>query len=130
MKFLFDDDSFSFDMLRTAGFALHGKAHLGEVLVTTAAITGRNQASDIRRGRPPRSGWRKSANWRSPPDIAPPPGKPCCGHRTTTAPQMRCHRETTARPEQGNGPRGHRRWTRHRRDPPDDVNCLLVDLIK
>jgi hypothetical protein len=77
MKFLFDDDSFSFEMLRTPGFALHGEADLGEVLVTTEAITGRNQASGIRRGRPPRSGWRKSPNWRSPQDIAPPPGKPC-----------------------------------------------------
>ncbi len=39
MKFLFDDESFSFETLRTAGFALYGGADLGEVLVTAAAIT-------------------------------------------------------------------------------------------
>jgi pimeloyl-ACP methyl ester carboxylesterase len=45
MKFLFDDESFSFETLRTAGFALYGGADLGEVLVTSAAITGGNEAS-------------------------------------------------------------------------------------
>jgi pimeloyl-ACP methyl ester carboxylesterase len=45
MKFLFDDDSFSFETLRTAGFALYDGADLGEVLVTSAAITGGNEAS-------------------------------------------------------------------------------------
>ena len=34
MRFLFDDDSFSFETLRTAGFALYGGADLGDVLVT------------------------------------------------------------------------------------------------
>jgi hypothetical protein len=29
MKFLFDDESFSFEALRTAGFALYGGADLG-----------------------------------------------------------------------------------------------------
>lgn len=33
MRFLFDDDAFSFETLRTAGFALYGGADLGEVLV-------------------------------------------------------------------------------------------------
>jgi pimeloyl-ACP methyl ester carboxylesterase len=45
MKFLFDDESFSFETLRTAGFALYGGADLGEVLVTAAAITGGDEAS-------------------------------------------------------------------------------------
>ena len=34
MKFLFDDESFSFEALRTAGFTLFGGADLGEVLAT------------------------------------------------------------------------------------------------
>jgi pimeloyl-ACP methyl ester carboxylesterase len=45
MRFLFDDDAFSFETLRTAGFALYGGADLGEVLVTAAAITGGDDAS-------------------------------------------------------------------------------------
>src|ERR1700722_18573431 len=45
MKFLFDDDAFSFEMLRTLGFALYGGADLGEVLVTAGAITGGDEAS-------------------------------------------------------------------------------------
>jgi pimeloyl-ACP methyl ester carboxylesterase len=45
MKFLFDDESFSFETLRTAGFALYGGADLGEVLVTASAITGGDEAS-------------------------------------------------------------------------------------
>ena len=31
MKFLFDDDAFSFETLRTTGFAAYGGADLGEV---------------------------------------------------------------------------------------------------
>ena len=38
MKFLFDDESFSFEALRAAGFANYGGADLGEVLVTARAI--------------------------------------------------------------------------------------------
>jgi pimeloyl-ACP methyl ester carboxylesterase len=45
MKFLFDDESFSFETLRTAGFALYGGADLGEVLVTASAITSGDEAS-------------------------------------------------------------------------------------
>ncbi len=45
MKFLFDDETFSFETLRTAGFALYGGADLGEVLVTASAITGGDEAS-------------------------------------------------------------------------------------
>ena len=45
MRFLFDDESFSFETLRAAGFALYGGADLGEVLVTAAAITGGDEAS-------------------------------------------------------------------------------------
>src|SRR5690348_9288625 len=45
MKFLFDDESFSFEALRTAGFALYGGADLGEVLVTADAITSGDEAS-------------------------------------------------------------------------------------
>ena len=45
MKFLFDDESFSFETLRTAGFAMYGGSDLGEVLVTANAITGGDEAS-------------------------------------------------------------------------------------
>ncbi|MDQ1487177.1 MAG: hypothetical protein QOJ62_2870 [Actinomycetota bacterium] len=38
MKFLFDDESFSLETLRSAGFANYGGADLGEVLVTARAI--------------------------------------------------------------------------------------------
>lgn len=45
MKFLFDDDSFSFETLRTAGFAPYGGADLGEVLVTARAIPEGDEAA-------------------------------------------------------------------------------------
>jgi len=38
MKFLFENQSFSFETLRTAGFASYGGADLGEILVTARAI--------------------------------------------------------------------------------------------
>src|SRR5690349_15317218 len=38
MKFLFEDESFSFEALRAAGFANYGGADLGEVLTTARAI--------------------------------------------------------------------------------------------
>jgi pimeloyl-ACP methyl ester carboxylesterase len=38
MKFLFDDESFSFEALRAAGFANYGGADIGDVLATAAAI--------------------------------------------------------------------------------------------
>ena len=45
MKFLFDAESFSFETLRTAGFAMYGGSDLGGVLVTASAITGGDEAS-------------------------------------------------------------------------------------
>jgi pimeloyl-ACP methyl ester carboxylesterase len=45
MKFLFNDESFSFEMLRTAGFAAYGGADLGEVLTTTRHIRDGDEAS-------------------------------------------------------------------------------------
>ena len=38
MKFLFENDAFSFEALRTAGYAAYGGADLGEVLVTARGI--------------------------------------------------------------------------------------------
>src|SRR5580658_5239717 len=38
MKFLFDDESFSFEALRAAGFSIDGGSDLGEILVTAKAI--------------------------------------------------------------------------------------------
>ncbi|AKS32809.1 alpha/beta hydrolase family protein [Mycolicibacterium goodii] len=38
MRFLFDDESFSFETLRAAGYANYGGADLGDILVTARAI--------------------------------------------------------------------------------------------
>ncbi|WP_328605774.1 alpha/beta fold hydrolase [Amycolatopsis sp. NBC_00345] len=45
MKFLFDDESFSFEALRAAGFAAYDGAELGEVLVTAAKIGDGDEAA-------------------------------------------------------------------------------------
>src|SRR5882757_929225 len=45
MKFLFDDEAFSFETLRTTGFANYFGADLGEVLATAARIKDGDQAS-------------------------------------------------------------------------------------
>src|SRR6476659_8295499 len=45
MKFLFDDDTFSFETLRTAWFANYTGADLGEVLATARQIADGDQAS-------------------------------------------------------------------------------------
>jgi dienelactone hydrolase len=45
MKFLFDNESFSFETLRTAGFAAYGGADLGEVLATARQIREGDEAS-------------------------------------------------------------------------------------
>ncbi len=45
MKFLFDDDTFSFETLRTTGFANYFGADLGEVLATAARIKDGDLAS-------------------------------------------------------------------------------------
>jgi alpha-beta hydrolase superfamily lysophospholipase len=45
MKFLYDDESFSFEALRTAGYATYGGAELGEVLVTCRAIPEGDEAA-------------------------------------------------------------------------------------
>ncbi len=45
MKFLFDNESFSFETLRTAGFAAYGGADLGEILATASNIGEGDEAS-------------------------------------------------------------------------------------
>ena len=45
MRFLFDDESFSFETLRAAGFALYGGADLGEVLATARRDREGDEAS-------------------------------------------------------------------------------------
>jgi hypothetical protein len=45
MKFLFDDDTFSFETLRSTGFASYFGADLGEVLATAARIRDGDQGS-------------------------------------------------------------------------------------
>ena len=44
MKFLFENESFSFETLRTAGYASYGGADLGEVLVTARGIPDGDEA--------------------------------------------------------------------------------------
>ncbi|MCU1640096.1 MAG: alpha/beta superfamily hydrolase [Nocardia sp.] len=48
MKFLFDDESFSFETLRAAGFACYGGAELGEVVSTASRITDGDEAAWMR----------------------------------------------------------------------------------
>ncbi|MFE9371143.1 alpha/beta hydrolase family protein [Streptomyces sp. NPDC006711] len=45
MKFLFDDESFSFETLRAAGFTAYQGADLGEILVTARDITDGDEPS-------------------------------------------------------------------------------------
>jgi pimeloyl-ACP methyl ester carboxylesterase len=45
MKFLFDDEAFSFETLRSTGFGVYGGADLGEVLQTTAGIAEGDESS-------------------------------------------------------------------------------------
>ena len=45
MKFLFDDEMFSFETLRAAGHGAYGGADLGEVLVTARGIPGGDEAA-------------------------------------------------------------------------------------
>jgi len=45
MKFLFDDESFSFETLRTTGFTAYGGADLGEVLSTTHHVDEGDEAT-------------------------------------------------------------------------------------
>ena len=45
MKFLFEDDTFSFEVPRTTGFANYFGADLGEVLATATRITDGDKAS-------------------------------------------------------------------------------------
>jgi len=55
MKFLFADESFSFETLRTTGFASYGGAELGEVLATAAAIKNKDESSWL-------TSWRATAD--------------------------------------------------------------------
>ena len=45
MKLLFEDESFSFETLRTVGFANYGGTDLGEVIVTARTIPEGDEAA-------------------------------------------------------------------------------------
>jgi len=45
MKFLYDDTSFSFEAVRSAGYATYGGAELGEVLMTCQRIPEADEAA-------------------------------------------------------------------------------------
>src|SRR5690242_5045787 len=86
MKFLFDDESFSFEALRTARFTLYGGADLGEVLATARHIGEGDEAGWHR-------AWKASARrLQATGENARAAGQrvsarePCCEHRITTAP--------------------------------------------
>ena len=51
MKFLFDDESFSFETLRAAGFTAYQGADLGEILVTARDITDGDEPAGTAPGR-------------------------------------------------------------------------------
>jgi pimeloyl-ACP methyl ester carboxylesterase len=55
MKFLFRNESFSFETLRTAGFATYGGADLGEVLATARLIPNGNEDAWLK-------SWRATAD--------------------------------------------------------------------
>src|ERR1700681_2961509 len=55
MKFLFRNESFSFETLRTAGFAAYGGADLGEVLTTARLIPNGNEDAWLK-------SWRATAD--------------------------------------------------------------------
>jgi Esterase FrsA-like len=55
MKFLFRNESFSFETLRTAGFATYGGADLGEVLTTARLIPNGNEDAWLK-------SWRATAD--------------------------------------------------------------------
>ena len=67
MKFLYDDESFSFEALRAAGYAAYNGADLGEVLVTCRQIPeGNETAWSAQSPREPEScGWAKTMAGRS-----------------------------------------------------------------
>ena len=55
MKFLFRNESFSFETLRTTGFATYGGADLGEVLTTARLIPNGNEDAWLK-------SWRATAD--------------------------------------------------------------------
>ncbi|WP_213990048.1 alpha/beta fold hydrolase [Sodalis sp. dw_96] len=55
MKFLFENESFSFETLRTAGFANYGGADLGEVIVTARGIPEGDETAWLKQ-------WEATAN--------------------------------------------------------------------
>ena len=69
MKFLYDDESFSFEALRAASYADYSGAALGEVLVTCRQIPEGDEEA-----------W--SAQWAAP---APPCSPPVVIRKTTVA---------------------------------------------
>src|SRR5438128_9796692 len=87
MKFLFDDESFSFEALRTAGFAAYGGADLGEVLSTASHVGEGDEASWHQAWKATAQRVAESASRHSLVDTALAPEKPWCGRRTTTAPR-------------------------------------------
>src|SRR6266704_642441 len=109
MKFLFDDEAFSFETLRAAGFAAYGGADLGEVLVTAAAITDGDEASWHR-------AWKATAERvQQIGEQALAAGRPCCAPRTTTAPpSSTCARSRPPTPRSRRCRPGHGRPSRRR----------------
>ena len=87
MKFLFDDETFAFETLRTAGFALYGGADLGEVLGTASAITDGDEASWHRAWKATAQRLHDTGEKARVPGTGSAPGRPCCAHRTTTGPR-------------------------------------------
>jgi hypothetical protein len=88
MKFLFDDDTFSFETLRSTSFASYFGADLGEVLATADRIRDGDQGSWYREWRATAGRWPNWASARLLAGTGSPREKTCCGRRTTTAPRL------------------------------------------
>jgi len=80
MKFLFDEDTFSFETLRTTGFANYFGPIWCEVLAT-AKPDPRWGPGQLASGNwlAPRRGWPKLGERSWPPGIGSPRGTTCCG---------------------------------------------------
>ena len=57
MKFHFTDDTFSFELLRTASYGLYGGSEIGEVLATAKQIIVILKPDMSRGSALPRAGW-------------------------------------------------------------------------
>ncbi len=84
MRFLFNDQSFSFEALRALGYAAYGGADVGEVVSTAGWIPDGDEAAWYAQWRALAERIHADAD-RAPPRVIPlAPGSPTCEQATTT----------------------------------------------